>query len=117
MIVAPAYIETDASRRLSGLTTISCGVDDLVDEHAELAVVGLEHGEREPVDARRRDSPSTLAQVDEREQLAAQAVHRRVVEHLDARPLGVVLELHELDDVDLGDREPLAGAARPAVRA
>ena len=62
------------------------GVVDLVDDQAELPVVGLQHDD---VDRRRAGAAGALdaelaVEVDQRQQVAAQAVDRRAVDRLDA---------------------------------
>ena len=97
MMVAPAKAAMPLSCLPSGLTTISSVSLMLVDDQAELAVVGLQDDDVDRLVRRVRAARSAIAQlaveVDQRQQVAAQPVDRRAVDasrcrRAPARPRG-----------------------------
>ena len=85
-MVAPAYRPIAFSWPPSGLTTISSVLMHPVDDQAEPAALGLQHGDDDvAVVPLGRSAPSTSAQAHQRQQLAAQPVDRRAADVLDRR--------------------------------
>ena len=96
----------------SGLTTISSVSLTVVDDQAELPVVGLEDDDVHRVVAAtwRARACSAACEVDERQQVAAQAVDRRPCDPLDAAFGLLAFEADQLEQADLRDGEAVAAA-------
>ena len=114
MIVAPA-------KRLDALELLAerldddfLGVVDLVDDQAELALVGLEHDD---VDGGKFRAIGRFVfdlefaiEVNERQQAAAQAVHGNALDELDALLRVFAVETHQFEQTDLRDGVAVAAA-------
>src|SRR5204862_6931950 len=84
-------------------------VGNLVDDQAELTVLGVEHHDVDHLPAHHlaragRATGQQLIEEDEGQQVAAQAVDGGVVDALDPAAGQVAFQTDQLDEVDLGDR-------------
>jgi len=86
------------------------GVADVVDDEAELTIVGLQHDDVHTVGRCRRLLAEHLVQVHDREQAATKSVHGCAMDELDRRLRIVGVDPHEFEQAHLGDGEPVVVA-------